>query len=299
VQVKLLTVTTSWKNIRRNIWEKLPAVVLVDGGIGNQLFICAFAHELIKRKQHVFLIYSPWNPRGNTSYEIHEYCKHKIHYLSRREKKGNYLMRFTDLLVRHILGRIVKVLKFFSTDVSNLGHQNFGSEGVSIFSGCLQKSRIVITNPEFVSEVREKLQNTRQTKNASYGALFHLRRGDYENSEYYGLLNHEYYKNAFSKISGMEFCIVSDSNDEGVALSKALNIPFVDTSGLNSWELLRLMSHQKVVVSANSTLSWWAGYIAQFEGGVHYLPTPWLKNTSDEGRWLAYGTSLDLPSFFE
>jgi len=157
----------------------------------------------------------------------------------------------------------------------------------------------VLSNPEFISELRKKIENTAMPLEAFPGILLHLRRGDYQNSDYYGLLSFEYYKNAISLIKGTNYFLVSDSVNDGLIFSKNLNIAFKDTTDLGSWELLRFMSQQKVIVSANSTLSWWAGFLAHIEGNLHYLPTPWLKNSFDEGRWLAYPKSLDLPSIFE
>ena len=59
------------------------------------------------------------------------------------------------------------------------------------------------------------------------------------------------------------------------------------------------MYQHEVIVSANSSLSWWGGFLVHYKGGRHIIPTPWLKNSFDDGRWLYYEGCEDIASIFD
>jgi hypothetical protein len=129
--------------------------------------------------------------------------------------------------------------------------------------------------------------------------LCHVRRGDYTSTDYYGLLTFDYYKKALETVKKSKSAVISDDQHAGLHLAKVLDGVFIDTADLPPFTLLKIMMQHEVVVSANSSLSWWGGYLSKYNGGRHLMPTPWLKGTLDEGRWLYYEGCEDNISIFE
>jgi len=46
------------------------------------------------------------------------------------------------------------------------------------------------------------------------------------------------------------------------------------------------------MISANSTLSWWGGYLALKRGAASFIPYPWFKNWTPE-----VGSAFNFPGF--
>lgn len=100
----------------------------------------------------------------------------------------------------------------------------------------------------------------------------HVRRGDYvtnkANAQSLGFLGLEYYKKAINKIKDTVhnpyFYVFSDDIDwcKLNLTSFAKNIKFINhNTGANSYKDLLLMSACKHCVIANSTFSWWGGWL--------------------------------------
>ncbi|MCX6730649.1 MAG: alpha-1,2-fucosyltransferase, partial [Candidatus Roizmanbacteria bacterium] len=102
----------------------------------------------------------------------------------------------------------------------------------------------------------------------------HVRRGDYitnkANAKSMGFLGLNYYRNAINKISNTVqnpyFYIFSDDIDwcKTNLTSLTKNITFINhNSGKNSYKDLLLMATCKQSIIANSTFSWWGGWLNQ------------------------------------
>ena len=120
----------------------------------------------------------------------------------------------------------------------------------------------------------------------------HLRRGDYANySDDLGLLSETYFKNAIETYLkkherlGRPIWIFSDSADAAQGLKAFLGLenicvidPPMDSS---SAESLLLMSRSSVIITSNSSYSWWAGWIGRANNLV-IVPNPYYKTFSGE-----------------
>jgi hypothetical protein len=123
----------------------------------------------------------------------------------------------------------------------------------------------------------------------------HLRRGDYaEYSDALGLLSETYFKNVISGYFQMHerkkrpIWIFSDSTDAANSLRTTLSE--VGGGGVsviyppkesNSAESLLLMSLSSVLVTSNSSFSWWAGWLGRSSNQV-IVPNPYFKNFNGE-----------------
>lgn len=113
----------------------------------------------------------------------------------------------------------------------------------------------------------------------------HLRRGDYavgNSAAGFGLLSANYYRKALHllgvDVEHDSVVIYSDDIVEAESLSKQLRLDkgFVAPAFLSASESLLLMSKASKLVIANSSLSWWSGFL--FEDSTQVVaPTPWFR----------------------
>ena len=150
---------------------------------------------------------------------------------------------------------------------------------------------------EIVSEIgslREPTSWFQEQADALAGAsvaAVHIRRADYllgSNREFHGVLQSDYYNSAvehLSQIIDLDEIIVFSDDPQG-AEEMPINWPtrplYVSApSNSDPIESLLLMSQACTVVTANSSFSWWAGYIAEQRHGAKVLaPSPWYYSPS-------------------
>ncbi|HEY3415711.1 MAG TPA: alpha-1,2-fucosyltransferase, partial [Armatimonadota bacterium] len=123
----------------------------------------------------------------------------------------------------------------------------------------------------------------------------HIRRGDYvsvkKNLRFNGVCSVEYYQAALDlllkKVEHPHAFIFSD-DIPWARENLHLNIPttFVDhNDARRDYEDLRLLSHCRHHIIANSTFSWWGAWLAAWPGQVVIAPRRWFRskayNTKD------------------
>ena len=119
----------------------------------------------------------------------------------------------------------------------------------------------------------------------SYNVI-HIRGGDTTHREFKHLgtlLSPTYYHSLLGNLdNGLSNIIVTDDEYWVSQTVKIVKFPantiILGSRKLSSWETLALMSDAELVISANSTLSWWGSYICMKRGGQAVLPKPWSKD---------------------
>jgi hypothetical protein len=113
----------------------------------------------------------------------------------------------------------------------------------------------------------------------SYGyTVVHLRRGDYSPKEQ-GLLAFDYYGNILKSYQVEELLVFSDEYlcaldfVEYVGFGVAMN-----PEDVGEWDLLQYFRNADLVITANSSLSWWGGSLCAGNGGKVVEPSPWFRN---------------------
>ena len=114
----------------------------------------------------------------------------------------------------------------------------------------------------------------------------HIRRGDYRNhADHFGLLSLNYYRDAIEIIQSQQtisdIWIFSDEIPATKMLADSLggiNVTYISKFDFSPAETLSLMSSSKNLIIANSTFSWWAGYLS--EKSRVYAPQTWFKEKS-------------------
>lgn len=269
-----------------------PIVVESQGGLGNQLFILAYAREIQHRMQ-VSVILDPWRhsltpqrpfdlawlllpsqyEESRTLADLDAWSRFKRRGLASRF--GKYLRRS----VRH------ESTLHFDPELLQV------SPGTRVV-GYLQSWRYFSMTQE---SLREKLQGyfcsqryTSALSTTTPSVAIHLRRGDFMNRRYrraHPLLPDEYFAAAlerFHDILGDFLPIVySDQPSVAVPLIRGLKfgeraIPAEESS--SGAHLLYLISSHSGLVMSNSTLSWWAAWLMAFNAEKVVVPRKWSAN---------------------
>lgn len=260
---------------------------LAQGGLGNQLFVLSEAINTKTSTGHKIRISLPDRSKNSISElgkmkDITISCSkgdHKIYQLA------SFLSyKFPTSLATGLLGGKVAIAK---TVTSRLEAQAV-REGFWII-GFFQDYNVVeqswnqikvLLEDKFI-ELEPRIS---QITNMKKYSVMHVRRGDYlQNRNSYGLLSLSYYDKLRAKLNYPTFIL---TDDETYLYDLKANFKDAEVLGpnhLNTWESLAFMARASQIVTANSSLSWWASYFVTKHGGIAYLPRPWFKQKDKPG----------------
>ena len=276
-------------------WRYFPKkYVLLQGGLGNQLWQLAFAHKLA-RNSSVTLVYISNLLTSNSHLErgvevlrhILKKCKHKIQIEEHDFRNPCSRLRFVPES---------KYAKFLGNPTQFLDSSNFSSEEL-ISMDCTQATKFIgffqslnfLSNE--VSSVLIELDDSfrsdslpKKFKDYSYNNFIHVRGGDYLDVKHrntLGLLSFEYYKKLIESLDlelSKDFVVFSDDlrRVKDVFPNLADN-QILAQENFSEYESLFLMSRASTACIANSSFSWWGGKLAQERGGRLVAPYPWSK----------------------
>lgn len=282
-------------------------VVLVSqGGLGNQLFAWNAAHLALQAKvQRVYLIHlGNKSTRDNRHFQLnhlHDNCSHSISVLQSRI--FNLVFRFLDSGV----SQRISAKRF--VQLSDLGpDQGIRLDQLKKFQICrgyFQDSESVNQGIEsWIQELqiainRQKNEYVMWPENLNPYMAFHIRRGDYvENSSTIGTLSLKYYEQL--RIEKIPLYVSSD--DAEVRKTFPESIPLLTNSNHTSkgpWLDFIALSENSVLVTANSTFSWWAGVLVLRKGGRVIAPSPWNKVMTLSDNYLRWEGFEFANSLFE
>lgn len=111
----------------------------------------------------------------------------------------------------------------------------------------------------------------------------HIRRGDYLKEDDWNISNTDYYSNAIAHINKIistpSYYIFSDDIEWCRDRFKGSQYHFVDwNKGSDSWQDMYLMSCCKHNIIANSTFSWWGAWLNNNESKIVIAPEVWFPN---------------------
>ncbi len=252
-----------------------------NGRLGNQLFIWATAILLREITQK-----SVWIAVKSKS-EMHPFVQQLIRKTN--PKVGltdNWLVFKTFVVIEKLSIRLpssrffLSMLPIFLEDSSESINQEklFKSKFIN---GYFQRAWIVEKNSERIckelqSTLNEYRINISQIE--SHVKAIHVRRGDYLNSrEHWGILSPEFYQQIVSKEEWTN-CFTDMLKEEVTGDFNAKNIKVYTREQLTDIETFYFLSQAKELVIANSSFSWWAGFLAASHGAKVYAPFPWFKS---------------------
>jgi hypothetical protein len=153
-----------------------------------------------------------------------------------------------------------------------------------------------------VTNLKRTLKSRFQEKKYN---VIHVRAGDITKSsiQNMGTLSPSYYRSVKDQLNnGLENIIVTDDLNWAKKLKVVAHLPIdtqiIDNNLMNAWETLALMIDAELVISANSTLSWWGSYMCVKKGGKAILPRPWFRNWVGSTEALIWGNCSTQDSIF-
>lgn len=282
-------------------------VLVLGGGLGNQMFEYAFARSLQKKfgdKKIKLSLYHVGEYMSNKEVLHHLQLNGTVTKCSGIETKA---FRLHEKLVRNFILR-KNSLKITDKDAfSKLSeHGIYYLPGATDFFKCSPKSAAlkhiygVYENPKYWEEIRDALkkelkvitppseENRKMAEeiSAENAVCVHIRRGDYVNNPMWSFLNicsESYYQKAIeeikTRVKNPVFYIFSNNHTEITWIQKNYHFGDVDLRyvDLNNpdYEELRLMYQCKHFIIANSTFSWWAQFLSDNPNKLVCAPSKW------------------------
>ncbi len=266
--------------------EKTNYKILLQGGLGNQLFGYAAALSLANKNNGTVQVSKKFLKPNQ--YELGKYSltpeviqDNLVSYFKLnktfREKNFYFDERFSQIVKSSTLKGYFQSWKYFEHC------QEYIRQGFS-----------TILNP---SSEYESLRS--QLEQEPFTAI-HIRRGDYVGlTNYHGLTSEQYYLRAGKIISTYQ------NSQRVVVFSDDINAAkeVVDWGDLylgkedlqNSVETLDLMSRATNIVGSNSSFSWWGAFLRDNGSGLRIMPRPWFSDPKLNDRdlvcpnWISVG----------
>jgi hypothetical protein len=260
--------------------------VVLHGGMGNQLFQWAYGHSLAAKGFPVnFVFYEKPYLLDHTRESLEKYlykCEHGD-FLKVKLSRNKLIRVLQDPThPRNIKTKINKKLR-------NTLQEPFtilpGLRATEIYFGYYQNSSMVYElKDELIPELLTCLENrelSKLEKQLEGSEVIHIRQGDTKtpkNMERVGVLDSLYYSNLPKRRSDSRIVVTDDVLGAKVMLSNH------DVDGV--------YGQSSTLFTANSTLSWWGGVLAQSYGSTVYIPEPFFRNMNP-----APGSAFNYPGF--
>lgn len=283
-------------------------VVKLIGGLGNQLFQYAAGLALANyHKKELYLDISHLNQDSKGAYTKRKFelDKFKINtkiadkaILDNFNFNGNKLITKLKKLTPSLFKKMI-----FNEHQFNFHSNFFKLPATTYLNGYWQSEKYfnsfkdkLIASISLIEPLSEHAKAFDARISSSKSVSIHIRRGDFVSlksaNHFHGYLEIDHYKQAIeiikSKVENPSFFIFSDD----IEWCKT-NFDFISPKefvegkllGISTHEELILMSHCKHNIIANSSFSWWAAWLNQYQDKVVVAPKNWFAdktiNTND------------------
>jgi len=273
-------------------------IVLMKGGLGNQLFQLSFALLLSKTfNEEVKLDFSWYHNNYSKRNSLTKYFGNKLPL----DSVNKYLTNKTSITSLIIFKRLIyklsvifKILVFksyyfeFTRSEKNI----LSLKNRKVLNGYWQSKNYIDFQTKTINKLfglfkhRELLCRFISSIKHTNSVFVGVRRGDYlskSNQIRYGLLGKEYYLNSFEKITSLIskpiFYIFSDDVEwckENFKHSK-YKVKFIDFT-LNELEDFEIMRNCNHAIISNSTFNWWAARLIKNKYKIIVRPKYWFNN---------------------
>ena len=276
--------------------------VFLAGGLGNQLFQYAFAHFLSKYTSERSEIIN-LNTRGGLPHtkQIIDITTFECSHCTQTKNWGK--ARFNSFINPWL---DTSILNFIWGETLNLKRNPFEflnqMEKItkySSFVGYFQNKEYILASEELLASelshmVAKKMPTLRDLPKDL--EILHIRQGDTntaKNIQRVGVLSGLYYESILKKKSQMFRIVVTDDLSGAQETLANLDIDlWLGPEDLSAQEALALMSRADRLITANSTLSWWAGFLAVKNQKEVIIPEPFFKSKD-----LQAGEAFHYPNF--
>lgn len=279
-------------------------IVLLSGGLGNQMFQYALAYALSRRHGKTVKLDAGRYERSRLrKYQLGAFDL-PVSLASKAEvKRLKYKERsLFEKVRRKVLSGGKGTGRAFSKNYYREPHYHFdpgvfAADGDLYFDGYWQSERyfseyreellqLFSLKSEFHPQNRAYDRKIRETESVS----LHIRRTDYVTvptaNKRHGVCSVEYYRRAISEIKKRvgvaSFFVFSDDLEwakENITFID--DVTFVKPAGDNpDHEELILMSRCRHHITANSSFSWWGAWLNRNPNKIVIAPAPWFRDSS-------------------
>ncbi|OCW95473.1 alpha-1,2-fucosyltransferase [Macellibacteroides sp. HH-ZS] len=278
-------------------------IVNVIGGLGNQMFQCAFAIALRETNHdEVKLDTSHFNGYGlHNGFEIKTIFDYPLEIACKEElKKLTYYI--PNYKLSRIARRILPKRKTEYLEPYQLSylydHNALSIKGDCYFEGywmcadfftfCKDKIIEAFKFKPFSTDINKEYAKLLASENS---ITIHIRRGDYLTAKnFVNICTLDYYRKAITKaktkIANPEFFIFSNDQEWCIENLKEefrnATVHFVaNNKGKESYRDMQLMSLARCNILANSSFSWWGAFLNNRKNQIVYVPHRWVNNLDD------------------
>ena len=288
------------KSRRRRSYFRMPVVVRLMGGLGNQMFQYAFGVALGEALGRRVLYDLSWLEDEKKTIANAQTKENKYGVVIRDYALNVFQARFPLTgrvmvwLCKCLGGRVVEpVTSFRKFDASLMQHKRCGEwkgyfQNEGYFKHLRPYLESVFALPEFtIDDVcnQTALMNIRLCDDSVF---VHVRRGDFVNLGWQ--LPTSYYANAaaymVSRLKNPRFFVFGEFVPEimDALKSHSSQVEWVgDNNAKNheDWKDMSLMMNCKHAIIANSTFSWWSAWLGRANKGIVTAPSPYMDGTDD------------------
>jgi hypothetical protein len=270
--------------------------IVVNGGLGNQLFQYAYAHRFADSLGSI-KIFRDAAPRDDRPFELDlllNFCDHSSIEGTSGDEFMRYRFGIIKLLSRNDLNFLIpKAQSLLRTNLEltpfSFTHSLKSDLKRRISAGYFQHWEYVesvwpVIGLEIINAFEKIDLKPEIVELVANSIILHVRQGDLNNAKStMGILSGKYYERIISDIRNQkileDLIVVTDDVAGAIRVTKELQPRLIlGPKDLTAWQTLKLMSQSKNLVIANSTLSWWGGFISFKSGGSVYMPDPWFLN---------------------
>ncbi len=265
----------------------------ISGGLGNQMFQYAIAKAIAIKNNNTFKL----DISAYESYKLHNGYRLNIFSIEESlatKKEIIYLAGYTNRFLSKLKfprkstyykekERTVydnNVFSFFDIYLDGYWQNEnyFLPIRDSLVQDFLPKEEISVTANNYLNQIQSLVS-----------VSIHVRRGDYLNNPQIGILDINYYKKAvnylFKELKEVKFFIFSDD-----ILWCKENFGFIDNkifventeTELDDLMLMRSCKHN---ILANSSFSWWAGWLNENSNKLVIAPKKWMVDNPNNYKW--------------
>lgn len=273
--------------------------VLCSGGLGNQMFQYAFYCNLKQQGYNVELDISYFNHNSiHSGYELQ-----KCFGINDGTDRHDYFSKKWRIVYSMMARMHIK--KLFNIIFEGYQLKEINKMKTGVLYGYWQSERYFKEIEEYIKkrftfvDISKESQSLLDFLHQENSVAIHVRRGDYlKQNRYVNLSETEYYRNAIHKvyeeIPNPSFFVFSDTIEwcrENMPLP--VDTTYVDfNTDRKSYEDMFLMSNASNIILANSSFSWWAGYLGNHnrvyrpskykvnwkaEDDINLFPIRWIK----------------------
>lgn len=261
--------------------------VILHGGLGNQLFQWSFGHRLALKGQAVeFTFYNRPYILEHTSTSLGEFmpnCSHGT-FASIDLPKSRVGRVFFDPVHRRNLFSKVWAKIEDSTDNPFVYSYPAPGHKTGIHFGYFQASNSVMEIEEILlRELWHTLNGRTRTPleiKLEGAEIIHVRQGDtltLSHMKKIGVLSSDYYSQ-IPRQSLRPRIVLTDDIDGAIKVLPNVRIDDIyGPSELDVYQTLGVMARAHSLYTANSTLSWWGGFLARSRGAEVHIPYPFFR----------------------